>query len=99
MAQKTLEVLSGDFRQIQPVIRRLIAADEIPLLAVNMRVVLLNDLLTEDFSKYLLNIGNRRVPVDVSSGLLRILEILSHRKMSSSTKYFRTSQGRVCVQF
>ena len=39
-------------------------------LSVNMRVALLNDLSADDFSKQLLNIGNGRVPVDESSGLI-----------------------------
>lgn len=78
-------LLSGDFRQTLPVIPRSTAADEINAclkasnlwrfvkklqLSVNMRVALLNDLSADDFSKQLLTIGNGRVPVDESSGLI-----------------------------
>ncbi|CAH2100742.1 unnamed protein product [Euphydryas editha] len=35
-----------------------------------MRLALLNDLSADDFSKQLLTIGNGRVPVDESSGLI-----------------------------
>lgn len=78
-------LLSGDFRQTLPVIPRSTAADEINAclkssnlwryvkklqLAANMRVALLNDPSAEDFSKQLLTIGNGRVPVDESSGLI-----------------------------
>ncbi|XP_054091375.1 uncharacterized protein LOC128923026 [Zeugodacus cucurbitae] len=77
-------LLSGDFRQILPVIPRSTAADEINAclkssslwryvkklqLTTNMRVTLLNDTSAEDFSEQLLTIGNGQVPVDESSGL------------------------------
>ena len=39
-------------------------------LTTNMRVALLNDTSAEDFSEQLLTIGNGRVPVDESSGLI-----------------------------
>ncbi|XP_054091728.1 uncharacterized protein LOC128923495 [Zeugodacus cucurbitae] len=78
-------LLSGDFRQILPVIPRSTAADEINAclkssnlwryvkklqLTTNMRVTLLNDTSAEDFSEQLLTIGNGQVPVDESSGLI-----------------------------
>lgn len=78
-------LLSGDFRQTLPVIPRSTAADEINaclkssnlwryvkklLLTTNMRVALLNDTSAEDFSEQLPTIGNGRVPVDESSGLI-----------------------------
>ena len=78
-------LLSGDFRQTLPVIPRSTAADEINAclkssnlwryvkklqLTTNMRVALLNDTSAEDFSEQLLTIGNGRVPVDKSSGLI-----------------------------
>ncbi|XP_072395235.1 uncharacterized protein [Diabrotica undecimpunctata] len=78
-------LLSGDFRQILPVIPRSTAADEINAclkssnlwryvkklqLKTNMRVTLLNDTSAEDFSEQLLTIGNGQVPVDESSGLI-----------------------------
>ncbi|XP_026463605.1 uncharacterized protein LOC113380822 [Ctenocephalides felis] len=78
-------LLSGDFRQILPVIPRSTAADEINAclkssnlwryvkklqLTTNMRVTLLNDTSAEVFSKQLLSIGNGQVPVDESSGLI-----------------------------
>ncbi|KAF2885970.1 hypothetical protein ILUMI_20203, partial [Ignelater luminosus] len=78
-------LLSGDFRQTLPVIPRSTAADEINAclkssnlwryvkklqLTTNMRVALLNNTSAEDFSEQLLTIGNGRVPVDESSGLI-----------------------------
>lgn len=78
-------LLSGDFRQTLPVIPKSTAADEINAclkssnlwryvkklqLTTNMRVALLNDTSAEDFSEQLLTIGNGRVPVDESSGLI-----------------------------
>ncbi|GBP59680.1 hypothetical protein EVAR_39837_1 [Eumeta japonica] len=78
-------LLSGDFRQTLPVIPRSTAADEINAclkssnlwhnvkkfqLVANMRVTLLNNPSAEDFYKQLLTIGNGRVPVDKSSGLI-----------------------------
>ena len=78
-------LLSSDFHQTLPVIRRSTAADEIIAClkssilwryvkklqqTTNMRVASLNDLSIEDFSKQLLTIGNSCVPVDESSGLI-----------------------------
>jgi hypothetical protein len=78
-------LLSGDFCQTLPVIPRSTAADEINAclksltlwryvknlqLTTNMRVTLLNDPSAEDFSKQFLTIGNGRVPVDESNGLI-----------------------------
>ncbi|XP_068625392.1 ATP-dependent DNA helicase pif1-like [Battus philenor] len=78
-------ILSGDFRQILPVIPRSTAADEINAclkssnlwryvkklqLTTNMRVTLHNDTSAENFSEQLLTIGNGQVPVDESSGLI-----------------------------
>lgn len=80
-----LILLSGDFRQTLPVIPRSTAADEINAclksstlwryvkklqLTTNMRVALLNDPSAEVFSNQLLTIGNGRVPVDASNGLI-----------------------------
>ncbi|XP_037931188.1 ATP-dependent DNA helicase PIF1-like [Teleopsis dalmanni] len=78
-------LLSGDFRQILPVIPKSTAADEINAclkssnlwryvkklqLVTNMRVALVNDTSAEEFSKQLLLIGNGRVAVEESSGLI-----------------------------
>jgi PIF1 helicase. len=78
-------LLSGDFRLTLPVIPRSTPTYEINAclkssnlwrqvkklqLTRNMRVVLLNGLSAEDFSKQLLTIGNGSVPVDESSGLI-----------------------------
>lgn len=80
-----LILLSGDFRQTLPVIPRSTAADEINAclksstlwryvkklqLTTNMRVALLNDPSAEVFSNQLLTIGNGRIPVDASNGLI-----------------------------
>ncbi|KAM8702310.1 hypothetical protein ACLKA7_004974 [Drosophila subpalustris] len=71
-------LLSGDFRQILPVIPRSTAADEINAclkssnlwryvkklqMTTNMRVTLLNDTSAKDFSEQLLTIGARRPDV------------------------------------
>lgn len=76
-------LLAGDFRQTLPVIPRSTAADELNAclksssiwahvqtlkLTTNMRVALQNDRSAEVFSKQLLEIGNGRIPVDVTSG-------------------------------
>ncbi|XP_053949346.1 uncharacterized protein LOC128857621 [Anastrepha ludens] len=67
-------LLFGDFRQTQ--INAYLKASNLwryvkkLQLSVNMRVALLNDLSADDFSKQLLTIGNGRVPVDESSGLI-----------------------------
>ncbi|XP_037944204.1 ATP-dependent DNA helicase PIF1-like [Teleopsis dalmanni] len=78
-------LLSGDFRQTLPVIPKSTAADEINTclkslnlwryvkklqLVTNMRVALVNDTSAEEFSKQLLLIGNGRVAVEESSGLI-----------------------------
>ncbi|GBP37975.1 hypothetical protein EVAR_84962_1 [Eumeta japonica] len=78
-------LLSGDFRQTLAVIPRSNTADEINAclkssnlwhnvkkfqLVANMRVALQNDSPAEDFCKQLLTIGNGRVPVYKSSGLI-----------------------------
>ncbi|XP_037948346.1 ATP-dependent DNA helicase pfh1-like [Teleopsis dalmanni] len=80
-----LILLSGDFRQTLPVIPKSTAADEINAclkssnlwryvkklqLVTNMRVALVNDASAEEFSKQLLLIGNGRVAVEESSGLI-----------------------------
>lgn len=80
-------LLAGDFRQTLPVIPKSTAADElnaclkssylwryaktIPL-SMNMRVFLQQDRTAEVFSKELLRIGNGKIPVDTSSGLISI---------------------------
>ncbi|KAF2886972.1 hypothetical protein ILUMI_19201 [Ignelater luminosus] len=73
-------LLPGDFRQTLPVI-----ADEINAclktsnlwkyvknlkLTTNMRMALQNDISAEVFSKTLLDIGNGKIPVDSSTGLI-----------------------------
>jgi len=81
----TMILLAGDFRQTLPVIPRSTAADEINAclkssnlwgyvktfnLTMNMRLALQNDESTEMFSKQLLYIGNRIIPVDASTDLI-----------------------------
>ncbi|XP_072392548.1 ATP-dependent DNA helicase pif1-like [Diabrotica undecimpunctata] len=81
-------LLSGDFRQILPVIPRSTAVNEINAclkssnlwryvkklqLTTNMRVTLLNDTSAENFSEQLLTIGNGQVLVDELSGLISFL--------------------------
>ncbi|XP_037931573.1 ATP-dependent DNA helicase PIF1-like [Teleopsis dalmanni] len=78
-------LLSGDFRQTLLVIPKSTAADELNAclkssnlwryvkklqLVTNMRVALVNDTSAEEFSKQLLLIGNGRVTVEESSGLI-----------------------------
>lgn len=78
-------LLAGDFRQTLPVIPRSTAADEINAclksssiwahvktlkLTTNMRVVLQNDGSADVFSKKLLEIGNGKIPADISTGLI-----------------------------
>lgn len=82
-----LVLLSGDFRQILPVVPRSTPADEINAclkssylwrhvqkmtLNLNMRVHLRNDRTAHEFSQQLLNIGNGRVPVDKANGLITL---------------------------
>lgn len=81
----TMILLAGDFRQTLPVIPRSTAADEINAclkssnlwryvktlkLKTNMRVALQNDESAKVFSKQLLDIGNGKIPVDASTGLI-----------------------------
>ncbi|CAB3260103.1 unnamed protein product [Arctia plantaginis] len=80
-------LLVGDFRQTLPVIPRGTPADELnaclkasPLwnnvktlsLTTNMRVQLQNDQSAAQFSKQLLAVGNGKVPVDATSGLITL---------------------------
>ncbi|CAB3242523.1 unnamed protein product [Arctia plantaginis] len=80
-------LLVGDFRQTSPVIPRETPADELnaclkasPLcnnvktlsLTTNMRVQLQNDQSAAQFSKQLLAVGNAKVPVDATSGLITL---------------------------
>ncbi|CAB3224789.1 unnamed protein product [Arctia plantaginis] len=80
-------LLAGDFRQTLPVIPRGTPADELnaclkasPLwnnvktlsLTTNMRVQLQNDQSAAQFSKQLLAVGNGKVPVDATSGLITL---------------------------
>ncbi|XP_036341509.1 ATP-dependent DNA helicase PIF1-like [Rhagoletis pomonella] len=82
-----LVLLSGDFRQILPVIPRSTPADEInaclkssPLwryvqkltLHINMRVQLHNNQSEDRFSKQLLEIGNGKVRIDNTNGLITL---------------------------
>jgi ATP-dependent DNA helicase PIF1 len=82
-----LILLAGDFRQTLPVISRSTPADEISSclkysslwqhvktlkLTTNMRVQLQNDRSAEVFAHQLLEIGNGKVPVDRSSGLISL---------------------------
>ena len=79
-------LLATDFRQTLPVIPRSTAADGINACLkasilwryvknlinkqTNMQVALQNDISAEVFSKALLDIGNGRIPVDPSIGLI-----------------------------
>ncbi|XP_073955775.1 uncharacterized protein isoform X1 [Choristoneura fumiferana] len=78
-------LLSGDFRQTLPVIPRSTVADELNAclkssylwrhvktlqLTTNMRVLLQQDQTAIVFSKQLLDIGNGKVTVDTSTGLI-----------------------------
>ncbi|KAF2898048.1 hypothetical protein ILUMI_08127 [Ignelater luminosus] len=78
-------LLAGDFRQTLPVIPRSTPADEINAclktsnlwryvknlkLTTNVRVALQNDISAGVFSKTLLDIGNGKIPVDSSTGLI-----------------------------
>lgn len=80
-------LLSGDFRQTLPVIPRSTAADELNAclkssvlwkyvktlrLNQNVRVQLQNDPSAAEFSKQLLEIGNGKVAVDKSTGLITL---------------------------
>ncbi|XP_017469499.1 PREDICTED: uncharacterized protein LOC108361401, partial [Rhagoletis zephyria] len=80
-------LLAGDFRQTLPVIPRGTPADELnaclkasPLwnnvkalsLTTNMRVQLQNDQSAAQFSKQLLALGNGKVPVDATTGLITL---------------------------
>ncbi|XP_055307038.1 uncharacterized protein LOC129571291, partial [Sitodiplosis mosellana] len=82
-----LILLSGDFRQILPVVPRSTPADEINAclkfsflwrhvqqltLKKNMRVHLHNDQSADRFSKQLLEIGNGKVRIDNSNGLFTL---------------------------
>ncbi|XP_025406670.1 uncharacterized protein LOC112680704 [Sipha flava] len=80
-------LLAADFRQTLPVVPRGTPADELnaclkasPLwnnvktlsLTTNMRVQLQNDQSAAQFSKQLLDLGNGKVPVDATSGLITL---------------------------
>ncbi|CAH0682997.1 unnamed protein product [Spodoptera exigua] len=80
-------LLAGDFRQTLPVVPRGTPADELnaclkasPLwnnvktlsLSTNMRVQLQNDQSAAQFSKQLLDVGNGKVQVDATSGLITL---------------------------
>lgn len=82
-----LILLAGDFRQTLPVIPRSTAADELNAclkssnlwrhvqkltLTTNVRVQLQNDSSAAEFSKHLLDIGNGKVPIDGSTGLITL---------------------------
>ncbi len=82
-----LILLAGDFRQTLPIIPRSTPADEINAclkystlwrqvkklqLTTNMRVQLQNDPSAEIFSHHLLDIGNGKVPVDLTSGRISL---------------------------
>lgn len=82
-----LILLSGDFRQILPVVTRSTPADEINAclkssflwryvqkltLNINMRVQLNNDQSADQFSKQLLDLGNGKVPIDNTNGLITL---------------------------
>lgn len=78
-------LLSGDFRQTLPVIPRSTPADEINAclkssvlwryvqkftLNINMRIHLLNDPVAHEFSKQLLEIGDSKIQIDSTNGLI-----------------------------
>ncbi|KAL4101308.1 hypothetical protein QTP88_021328 [Uroleucon formosanum] len=80
-------LLAGDFRQTLPVVPRGTPADELNAclkasslwnnvktlsLTTNMRVQLQNDQSAAQFSKQLLDLGNGKVPVDATSGLITL---------------------------
>lgn len=80
-------LLAGDFRQTLPVVPRSTPADEINAclkssnlwkhvktlkLTTNMRIALTNDQSAVVFSKQLLDVGNGRIPMDASTGLITL---------------------------
>lgn len=80
-------LLSGDFRQTLPVIPRSTVADELNAclkssnlwrhvktlrLTTNMRVFLQQDRNADVFSKQLLDIGNGKIAVDISTGFITL---------------------------
>jgi hypothetical protein len=82
-------LLSGDFRQILPVIPKFTAADVINAcvkssflwwyvkklkLTTNMRVALQNDRSAMEFSRQLLALGNGQIPIDLSTRLISFPE-------------------------
>ncbi|XP_052740613.1 uncharacterized protein LOC128198563 [Bicyclus anynana] len=82
-----LILLSGDFRQTLPVIPRSTPADEINAclkssvlwrylqkltLNINMRVHLQNDPAAHEFSKQLLEIGDGKIQIDRTNGLIAV---------------------------
>lgn len=82
-----LILLSGDFRQTLPVIPKSTPADEVNAclkssilwrhvqkltLSINMRVQLQNDSSARVFSEQLLEIGDGRMPVDNTNGLITL---------------------------
>ena len=84
---EVLVLLAGDFRQTLPVVPRGMMADEIKAclkssylwrhvitlgLKTNMRVHLQGDVSAGQFAQQLLTIGNGKVPVDATSGLINI---------------------------
>jgi ATP-dependent DNA helicase PIF1 len=86
-------LLAGDFRQTLPVIPRSTPADEINAclkssnlwrnvktlkLTTNMRVALQNDPSAVVFSKQLLDIGNGKYPVEISTGCITLPSNFCH---------------------
>ncbi|GBP40449.1 hypothetical protein EVAR_25301_1 [Eumeta japonica] len=82
-----LILLSGDFRQILPVIPRSTPADEINAylkssffwryvrkltVNINMRIHLHNDATAHEFSKQLLEIGDGKIQIDSTNGLITV---------------------------
>lgn len=82
-----LILLSGDFRQTLPVIPRSTPADEINAclkssvlwryvqkltLNINMRIHLQNDPAAHEFSKQLLEIGDGKIQIDSTNGLIAV---------------------------